>query len=316
MVEIIKLVIKQVILNIKYMASNRTSLVLILCLLLTSLFIPILFIPFKYAISVIILLGAGIPAGILYTSTTFSWRQSILYNNQSITKNNRYTYYIGSYINVFINMYILLFIQLIALTICQELGVLLIGWRSGYQTDYYHIWQMNLGQLIYATFEMSLIIYGTFYFFQAFIKNEKNIYIILLVIIILGIIYGGVFNDYFSSTGIIVGEDNYTRYPSYYKSLFPDWMFYPTLTLFPLYTPMQHLSSLNFSVWDYGINPQDNILFFFWMRSGTELVYDIYGGHIPYLITTQQAFNWNIMWFMPYIHTGIFCVLGIKLRRY
>ncbi len=303
-----KLIIKQLILNGKYSFSSIEKIILITSIVFFAILLPIIFVPLRFSIGIVVFIGSVIPASVIFISTNFNFRRSTLYSNQSTTKSSRINFYISSMILYFITIYLLTMIIFFVLVIAQELNILLYDWAK-YKDDAYALLKINYGAFIYSIFELGLVMFGILFICQEMVKSEKTIYFIILSTLILAIIYGGVFNNYFSKArGRNDAELGLIRFPFYNSSSMLGYLFYPSAIILPFFGPMQHLSYLKWGMcveYDYF-----NVPFFAWQLKG----WYVYNGFSA-SESIGLAFHWNILWFMPYIHVALFGASGIIISH-
>ncbi len=303
-----KLIVKQLILNINYIFSSVGKIFYILMIVSFALVLPIIFVPIKFALGLIFFIGAILPASIIYISTNFNFRKSTLYLNQSTTKSSRANFYISSVFLYVIVTYALTIVIYLMLLIAQECNLLLYGWTKLPTGDEeYTLLNINFVWLIYSMGELALTTFALLFFCQSIIDSERTMYIIILATMLLTIIYGGVFNDYFRWPR---PYNETTYWLSFYDSNNAlDFLYYPTMLIFPFFSPMQHLSQLCWSVckeYDYM-----NVKLFQWQPVDFYISYGIDSSSALGL-----AMHWNIMYLMPYLHVISLGASGILISKF
>lgn len=302
-----KLVIKQLILNFKYVFSNGRMLILMTSFILVPMLLGMVLIPFRYAIALYFAIAAIIPASILYISTSFAWRKGTLYKNMMITKNKKYYFYLSSFIAMLITAYAMSIIFILGMSILNSIGVLIFDWLGTWQSKPYEMLSIFNLALVYSLFEFTLVMFGMLFLAQHILNTEKSMYSLVTIILFLMIIYGAVFNNYFAGYWLYSNADGSVDfYYNFDGSLFPSFLFYPTLILFPLFAPSQHLAALKPFIAPYVDNQHVN--FFFW-----------YSKDIPAFPTVDEALKtarcWNSLWMIPYVHTLLLASLAIVIGR-
>lgn len=288
------------ILNINFLLKNKGKALANLSIVFFALLIPIFFVPLKASISLVFFLGAVIPSSIIYISTTFNWRRSTLNQNLKTNSSERSVLYIGSYLTMNIFAFIEVFLIIFLLWILQITGVLEYGWRGAEAPGRaYDILHINFAALFYSMFEAVLVMFATLFLIQNIINSEKAVYSFVVIVIILAILFGGVFNYSFSHTGW-VDSDHYYKYNVYSENIFGEFLYYPIAFAFPLFGPMQHLSSLRFTA--NTMYNDSKILFFYFQNSLN--------------ISFWEALHWDILWFLPYVHTAIFATVAITIGKF
>lgn len=288
------------ILNIKFLLKNKGKALANLAIVFFALLVPIFFVPLKTSISLVFFLGAIIPSSIIYVSTTFNWRNSTLNLNLKTSSSERSIFYIGSYLTMNLFAFIEMFIILFFLLVFQKTGILMYGWRGAEAVGRgYNILNIDIYALVYSIFESILVMFAILFFVQNITDSEKTVYLIVVIIIIFSIILGGIFNYNFSHTGWVDPNNHDDKYGIYNENIFGEKLYYPIAIAFPLFGPMQHLSTLRFSI---------NTFY------STKIIFFIFQNNLN--MEFSEALHWDILWFLPYIHTILFASTSIIITKY
>lgn len=307
----IKQVVKQIILNLRYVLSTPSTIALLLFMVVGPFAIPLFFLPLRYSFSVLMILSVVMPTGIMYVATSYNIRESILYKNMATTKNNKVEFYISGFSFMLIVAFSLLIIVYLSLMILSSLGWLMVDYAwsgDAYGIYKYEIWRLPLIPLVYTTFESVLILFSVCFLFQNLISTRRSMYMLIFSIMVLGVIFGGSFNSYFLR-GQIDPNDPYTTVPTFKPQMFPVPVYFVSL-FYPLFGPSQHYVSLVKTIFVDTRNDTltylktDDFQFFSWLFWKNSTL-SFWGNQ-----------SWNILWFMPYIWTAIMGVLGSIASRY
>lgn len=328
---------RQLTFNFKYTIGNKYQLITISVFLLMAILLPVALVPLKYSFPLTILFSSTLPTGIIYIATTFNLRKGTLYSNQKITNNSRSSFYISSYLLMIIFGLILLFITLITLTILSQLDLLLgnYWWSTKGTSDYhYKIMKVPFVALMYSFIESITITFALCFLMQNIINDIRVMYIVFTSMMILTMIFGGTFNDYFNnSTGNFILDDG-TISPIAIavasNGLMPKEMF-GVCSMFPYFAPGQHLAVVGMKtiyvdiekIQDTTINDVLNMSsessgliarypdmpFFYWQEAGT---YYSLTNDVEKIVSNKDSFYWNVMWFYSYIWVfGLFIIGSI-----
>ncbi len=307
----IKLIVKQIILNFKYIISMPSNILLLAILFLLPYVIPIFFIPLYQSFSVLILMTVVIPTSIIYVSTTYSIREGTIYNNLKMTKNNKSYFYISSFICMIIYGIFSLFTTYFVLEVMEKLGLLMDGLVWYNITDksryVYLVFKIPFFPFLYSTLEAIVILFSICFFFQNIINTKKNMYILILSLLILTVIFGGALNNYFMGTKPDLINEGY-RLPSFRAWLLPKGA-YSISIFFPLFGPGQHLASIGGTFrWDNQMDTfynlwDDQYVFFTWLTSKNSPSSEL--GRLA----------WNILWIAPFFWTCLFGSMGIAASK-
>lgn len=278
--------------NFKSVLRNIKLISLFLMIILISLIIPIFFVPIEYCISVVIFLGSFFSSMILFISTSNNFKNSDLIRNYKLIKTNyNLDYYVSSFMTFFLSISFSMIILFLSLNLLQENNLLMNGWiDSGDYDEAIDIMSVDLNVVIYSSFELALVLFSILIFSQKISSNNKGMYLLISVILILSVVFGGIFNNYFSrKPHNPIAGNGYYRIPTYGAMAMPDYMFYPTMIILPFFGPLQHFAFLKWSIKDYNFF----VDFFIWEK--------ISDGVLNYQ-------RWNALWLIPYIH--VFILLG------
>ncbi len=151
-------------------------------------------------------------------------------------------------------------------------------------------WILNL---IYVYNLNILVTFSLFYLVHIVIKDQKQYYIALLVLILLTFIYGGMLNEFFESA---TTYGNGVWYPEFKRGIFPEYMFWPSL-MFP-YFSVNSMFSYGFTL--TAIEHRE------WFESFSTLTH--YGNTFWHISWTYSR-KWTLVFFAPYVWVG-FSALG------
>lgn len=103
----------------------------------------------------------------------------------------------------------------------NQVGLLLHGWS--FIVD--HISYLEFGRIyfiptIYSLFELTLVTFSIFFFFQNLAKSNVSLYMVLFALAVLQFIFGGLFTQYFLKTTDL--PDTGTSVPQFKGMLFPE----------------------------------------------------------------------------------------------
>ncbi len=299
-----KLMIKIIILNFKYLFHNKKNLLLLTIIPLLALIIPVFLAPLFYSYPAFVTLGVLGPAALTYCSTAYEWRKGTLYPSLLTTRSNKYIFYFASFLFMLIMVWSLYIITLMVLVLMNQVGLLLHGWA--FIVD--HISYLEFGRIyfiptIYSLFELTLVTFSIFFFFQNLAKSNVSLYMVLFAIAVLQFIFGGLFTQYFLKTTDL--PDTGTSVPQFKGMLFPEDAYWFSYLMDPLFGPSMHIQSIS-SKWLYNngkpaYGGDNKFIFWIWETNS-----NTFG-----LIEKSSMFKWNLLWITPYIWTCLFATLGV-----
>lgn len=286
-------------LNIKYLIFNYNKIWMLMTMFAFSILIPLIFVPLMYSFDLVAFIGIIMPASIIYISTTYNWRSGTLNNNYRTSNGSKHHFYFGSYISM--NLYVMLkaILLLITLFVLNEFGWLMTGWRGGVLESEYLIFQINYSVLFYSLFEITLVMFAVLFLIQNIVENSISMYIIVFIIAIFGICFGGAIDYSFNQTFLADSDGNKIITTLKYKgNVYGESLYYPIALAFPFFGPLQHLSSIR---WD--------------LRSDTQtFMVEVMTWHSRYW-DSWTAWHWDILWFLPYLHTILFATISILISK-
>ncbi len=318
--EQIKLTVKQVILNFKYLFSSYMNIIfLLLPVILVSLTVPTFLFSINDAYGITVCVAIMTSLFVLYNGIVYQFRNSTLYNQSQLTKNNKWIFNLSSLMTLFIVGISIYIIQLFILQFMAMFGFLarnIVGSLSSNIT--FRLFKMPMGWNFYWASILILICFSFSFFVSRVIKSSKGYFIVTMSLIILTIIFGATFNDYFKSQYTfkdIDGEElRMYIYQGNVKAIFPEYMYIPSL-LFPVYAPAQMFNKSGCAAaWEQTSDGYHYATGFF-----------KYGGN---LWTWQEdwwfktnglqstAWRWNILYFVPYFHIVGWFGLGMVISKF
>lgn len=300
---LVKLVVKQILLNIKIIFSSKLNLIFILFFVGISITLPIIFIPFWIAAGMPFLISLIPTIAIVYSSSDYKFRKSTLYKNTELTINNKWIFHLSTLITVILFAIMTSSFVFIVLSIAGNFNLLLMGWLSyadvvnGKATEWYTFSFSLYFIVIYASLQIAFLIYGISFLCQHLISSEKGYFTLILSILILTIIFGGSLNDYYLEHSNIVKYDD---------SLFP-WNIYWFSALFPFYMPGQLIGSAA-SIGRVSIDSEGIIQYHSWFNTHDTLY--------PILFGKENNVLWNWSLSIPYFEIITFFILGYIISKF
>ncbi len=299
----LKLVVKQNILNIKQVILNKMNIMFLSFIVIIALLIPMVFIPLSMAYPVVFLITLIPVNGSVFSTINFNLKKSTLNKNYNITKSNRWVFNISTILTMMLFSFIIFNLIYVFLIIFGQFGILLSAWRqypdssvvNGVYNDLIDIGIYSL--TLYSVIIISLITFSISFFFSHFISSQKTYFMFILTSLILTIVFGGSFNDYF-----YLPQDVGATFQN--NPIFPKQIYWITL-LFPFGPSGQLLRNIGrLSEGHYLVDPAGNIS-------------NWYGGSLGVfrIITFNNTPIWNLTLVMPYIQIITFGSLGIVLSK-
>ncbi len=299
----LKLVVKQNILNIKQVILNKMNIMFLSFIVIIALLIPMVFIPLSMAYPIVFLITLIPVNGSVFSTINFNLKKSTLNKNYNITKSNRWVFNISTILTMMLFSFIIFNLIYVFLIIFGQFGILLSAWRqypdssvvNGVYNDLIDIGIYSL--TLYSVIIISLITFSISFFFSHFISSQKTYFMFILTSLILTIVFGGSFNDYF-----YLPQDVGATFQN--NPIFPKQIYWITL-LFPFGPSGQLLRNIGrLSEGHYLVDPAGNIS-------------NWYGGSLGVfrIITFNNTPIWNLTLVMPYIQIITFGSLGIVLSK-
>ncbi len=305
--EAIKLTVKQIILQFKTLLKSPVQVLLILLIpFLITTTLPIFFFGVKDSYGVTVTLSISIVVFILYSHFVGEYRKSTLYKNLQSTKSNRWLFNASSFITIFlIGVFIFLF-HLTLMFVYSKFNWLQASILNKINPDVNSI-RIILAPPIWTFYWVSTIIGISFSISFALYRvtdEAKTYYIVIIIIVLLGIIFDGTFNNYFSSSGFYDGQYfDSLFFGGSTKSLFPD-SFYGASILYPFYAPSQMIDVVGmrmFASKGTGISQFWYLTFWKWQSAADYITMGL----------APNAWRWNLLYFLPYIHSIIWIACGV-----
>ncbi len=309
--EAIKLTVKQIILQFKTLLKSPVQVLLILLIpFLITTTLPIFFFGLKDAYGIDATLSVAIVSFALYSYFVGEYRKSTLYKNLQSTKSNKWIFNLSSFITILLMGYFTYFFHWVLMSIYANLNVL--QYSTGVvPTQYNLVIRMAGIPFVWTYYWVSMIVlicYSISFGLYRIIDNSKTYYIFIITIVLLDVIFGATFNNYFSS--IYENGSYQTDFLVFNwstKSLFPPSMFVPSL-FHPLYAPSQMLclSGAKTIYKADGVTQYYDVLKTFKWQTGAD--YEFIG-------LANQAWRWNILYFIPFMQCIAWMAFGIVVSR-
>ncbi len=299
----LKLVVKQNILNIKQVILNKMNIIFLSFIIVISLLIPMVFIPLSMAYPIIFLISLIPVNGSVFSTINFNLKKSTLNKNYNITKSNRWVFNISTILTMVLFSFVIFNFIYVILIILNQFGILLSAWRqypdsSIINSKFNDLTNIGIYSLtLYTVIIISLITFSISFFISHFISSQKTYFMFILTSLILAIVFGGAFNDYF-----YLPWDVGAAFQN--NPIFPKQIYWVTL-IFPYGPSGQLLRNISrLSEWRYQLD-------------GFSTDYATYKGSLGVwrIITFSNTPIWNFTLVMPYIQIITFGSLGIVLSK-
>ncbi len=249
--------------NLKSFLNNLRLLSIVLIFFILGIILCMCLIPYQRAGGALLLLYQTVPLFIIMGWFSFNLRNSILFKNLKLNGYKTRWFYLSQLITLFIIGNILSLIFWILMFFFVYFGLFLSEW-SFISNQFFAkgtiIFNNNaLINLIYITNINILLVFSIYFAIHSLIKDSKQYYFIIMVILLIGIFFGGSLNTYWNNpigNNLVKLEDgsyriNYkNKSMIMYGGLFPEKMFIPTLFFCPIYGTGEFL---NFSVTKTGV---------------------------------------------------------------
>lgn len=302
MVNSLKLIIKQMNMNFKSILGNWVNLIYLSFFVLIALLIPVIFIPLNMSVSIsfsILLISVN---SVLFANLNYNLRNSTLRRNLDLSKSNRFTFNLSIYFTLFIFSIIASTLLYVIFKCLADIGCILVAWQK-YSSDSTFIFNFTFDLfllVVYYTVIMCTIIYSISFLLNYLINSKKSYFTVMLSLIILTIIFGGSFNEYFfyyAGTGLDFAEG-----PLYPRSIY--WFSF----IFPFYGPGE-LISIAFDVSkiyrDTG-NPYDYVPISFFNLN--DYVFELIWG--------KSSIDWRLLMMVPYVEIAGLVLAGGLVSKY
>ncbi|BDU67516.1 MAG: hypothetical protein TYPL_1690 [Candidatus Tyloplasma litorale] len=244
--------------------KKETWLIMILFAFFAIILVTI-FVPYQMSGGVLLLTFETLPLFLFVGWTGYVLRKTTTYKNMEIQGVHKNTFYISQLITLFIMANIMSVVFLSFLWFLGMNSVLLHDWgfssgsREAVNIFNYGAW-INW---IYITQLNFILVFSIYFMFHSIIKKQNTYYVLVIIIYIFGVIFGGVLNNFFQlpfgsyfqygdeGVNSVVDYDNQTIYVlkdewldttyQYYidynyfsRGLMPTSMFIPSL-FYPFY---------------------------------------------------------------------------------
>ncbi len=305
----IKMIGKRIILDMRILMETKSFWVFLFLIPMLLMSIVLVFAPAKLSIQVVISWSVMIIGATSYAQISGNFRNSSLYFNSKMNKHDRWTTNLSNILVTVFWGFVALGIVIMYTEFFGIFDLILDDWVWG--TPYRDMvfsftvlpWE-TIVLIFYSSALISLITCAIGFASFRFFKSIKIYFNIILMLCVLALILGGIFNNYFAALYSLTNDNTYV--PSFSGNsginIFPDYFYYPSL-LFPYYAPMQHLAYTANNVDRYLWNPNENFVSWVWLT--TE---NVWNGVVN---SFEDIWKWNILWILPYIWIGGFAALGI-----
>lgn len=178
---------------------------------LANIFIPILitigalaFMTATTGISFILFLSLTFAGLSTYGTIFFSIRKSTIIKNIQMTSNETGVLYYATFWTIFTSIFITLGVVLLSIFILDEVGFVAhhmsyvnpdnveLMEASTWYTDYSNIWW---GMLIYNGIMQTFLCFSLAFFFEKIASTQRNYFLIVMIYVLLGIFFSGVFSS-------------------------------------------------------------------------------------------------------------------------
>lgn len=202
----------------------------------------------------------------------------------------------------------------------------MINWRQTGSVDQYKVFELFAMPVVYSLFEIILVSFSFLLCLQYVIKSQKMLYVIILTLLILQILFGGVFNDYFAWGRNTNDGENFNGVvsPIFAKGgLYPSILYWPTAILYPLFGPSQHLQSTA-AFTEFHRYANDHFNFFQWINFDEVILHresyvnefgETVKGYVLVSLNPTVS-KWNSLWILPFAHTLLFAGSAVVLSKY
>ncbi len=319
MVDNAKLIVKQIILNFKFLFSRAMNIVLLLVpALLLTLTVPTILFGMRYGYGYTIMTSLVASLFVAFNGIVYQYRNSTLYKEMKLTKNNKWLFNLGAFATLAILGYLVYIIISILLSMFGLFGLLTFEMTGSLPSGYsYAIWHMDYLWNFYWVGMIILVSYSISFAISRVASSSQVFFIYALSIIIISIVFGGALNNYFQYDSTSQNSSGETIYLFMFKnsnSLFPKEMYIPSI-LYPFYSQSIMLNiAARESLIRFAEDGSIVVYSPFFKNGGqllswhTKLNYEVNGW-------ANDAWRWNILYFMPYIQTTVWMAVGILAGR-
>ncbi len=298
----INLIYNQLILNTSYFLKNKKMMLFIFIpIFISALFLAFL-IPEYQGFPIALELSLIPSLGIVFATLSFNVSNSTMYKNIKVSSNNRFNFNIAIYIFMLLTSILILFLFLFTLQIFAELKILETSWLSyDYSTFHFQFFNRAIWIPIISTIEISSILFAMSFFYTRLFQFEKGYFILLMIITILALIFGGGLNSVFWPH--TTTKFNYMYYQSdiFSSNMFPmslAFPFYPSGQLSYVYSQFSQRDINNGFGQFVGDKAWENLRIIKWQNNSSS-------GDLA------NAWRWNTVLLLPVVWTTLFGLLGI-----
>lgn len=301
----IKSLTKNYILFVKQIFISPLNICLIFLFPLLIIFVPIIFIPYKFSSGIVYTLSVIPIMGAVYYQTNLQINNSVLRKNFDLGGSSKNIYYLSTLLTMCTVAVFVATITYFMLSAAWTLGVLKSGWFS------YNESEITMGIAFFVLIQYYAIIVASILFsisfaMQKFMKNQNVYFTFIFSVVIIGIIFGGAFNDYFGSYLNDNGQAYLGMQWENSPSLFPE-SFYFVSIFYPFYAPSAIITEMTTQLCDYHTSLYESSIVFL---DGSQ--WNIFKLFIPEY--TDATFTLTV--WIPYIY--IFCgfIIGKTISKY
>ncbi len=219
--------------------TNKIFYLIIIVMTILGLILSGVFFPFTFSSNFDYFIIVTIPMFLVLGWFSYSVRKSNIYSGMEVSGHTKNEFYLGQLISIWVIGTTLTIWYLFAFEIFAQCGLLLSTYWVDPNFDLMQkidtllfkntYWIVNM---IYIYNINVLITFSIYFMVHNLVKDQKQYYIFVMILMLLTFIYGGFLNEYFDSARKF--EDG-KWYPDYSKNLFPDSMF-PISLLFPYFS--------------------------------------------------------------------------------
>ena len=184
--------------HINALVKDKSMLIMIVLFPLLAAIMCIVLIPFAQLPGTVLSICTLPISMIIYLRLVVDYKTSGLQSNHLLTKRNKFSSYISTFIMMYISIIFITILLFLFLIIFNELNLLVIyGMRHNNTTDLY----LDFSQLDYSVILYIITIYTislfSFLFLFTSITNNRKFYVMLMVaFLITSIFYSATVNDY------------------------------------------------------------------------------------------------------------------------
>ncbi len=305
--EAIKLTVKQIILQFKTLLKSPVQVLLILLIpFLITTTLPVFFFGIRDSYGVVVTLSISVVVFVLYSHFVGEYRKSTLYKNLQSTKSNKWVFNASSFTTIFIISILVFLFHLLLMIVYTRLNLVQGSVLHKVNPDN-EVIRMSLLPPVWTLYWVSMVVIVSFsisFALYRIVNESKTYYIVIIIIVILGIVFDGTFNNYFMSSE----WNNGSWFDSLFfggrtKQIFPESFYWPSIA-YPFYAPSQMLNVAGTRVFAYASNGQTQFYYLSYWKWQSSADY-IAAGLAP------NAWRWNLLYFLPYIHSIIWIACGV-----